>query len=199
MTFLELKTNIQSALGRTDIPDYIYTLVTADMNRDIRTLDMQSVTTLAVSSELTNLPSDFLEVVSVYVDDDVRTPLQNMTANEANYRRKDSGEPWGYAIVKDQIKLIPTPDGSYNLSLRYIAELADLSADSDTNVILQRYPNLYIYGALRHAAVWAQDVALSQTYDVAYKEAQTAVEKAEYTRRHSGPLVMRPYFDMAPR
>lgn len=199
MTFAQLKSDVQEWMGRTDIPSSVYTLANADVNRDVRTLNMESTTTLSASTEFTNLPSDYAQVVTAYVDDDSRDPLRNMTAHGANIRRGDTGEPWGYAIVKDQIKLIPTPDGTYSIYLRYIASMADLSADSDTNVVLTEYPDVYLYAALRHAAVWAQDMELASSYQVAYSNAVEGINRNERRKKTSGPVAKRAAYDLGRR
>lgn len=197
MTYATLKSDVESAMGRDDIPDYVYRLATADINRDIRSLDMEATTTLTVSSEFTSLPSDFLSPITAYVDDDVRAPLQNMSANAANNFRGDAGEPRGFAIVSGQFKVLPTPDGSYSVFLRYTAKLDDFSADSDTNDILTRYPDLYQYGALRHAAVWAQDSEMASTYSAAYQDGVQRVNKLEQSRRYAGTMRLRTSINMA--
>lgn len=203
MDFAGLQNNVQNAMGRTDVPDYIYELVTAELNRDLRMLDMQTTVELTASSEYTNLPADFLEVESLYLDSDRRIALQLHTADAINSRRRDPGRPWGYAIVNDavagvaQIKLIPTPDGEHDLVMRYFQKLPDLSGAVTTNVALDRYPNLYVYGSLQQAALWAQDGEMQQRYGGFYRDALSAAQMSERNRDAGGPLSLRPGYDLS--
>jgi hypothetical protein len=72
-TFSQLKTSIANYLNRSDltgvIPDFI-TLAESKLNRNLRLRKMQTTTTLTcVSGTATiDLPTDFLEVVQLYVD-----------------------------------------------------------------------------------------------------------------------------------
>ena len=192
MDFATLKASVQGALGRTDVPDYIYTLMTADINRDIRILETETSTTLSVSGETTALPSDFSQVVSMYVDATPRAAMVPATHQALTLRHDSSGKPYYYAITDGSLAVMPVPDATYSVVLRYIAKVADFSAEDDTNDIIALHPGLFLYAALYHAAVWKQDAELVAGYGQAYTGLRNMVLKADKTKRNAGPMTQRP-------
>lgn len=190
-TYGTLKSDVQSAMGRSDIPSFVYTLVQSDLNRDLRILEMQSESTLVTSTESVALPSDFLQISSAYIDSGgTRTPLIPDTETSAATLHDPSGRPYTYAIHDGELTLNPVPDGEYTISYRYYAKPAAFSADSDTNDVMASHYGLYFYGALTHAAIWAKDDASAQTYNAAYATQLDRVKKADIKRRiGGGPLV----------
>lgn len=192
MNYGTLQSNVQSAMGRSDVPSYVYDLTTSGLNRDLRLLEMQCVTTLYASGETIDLPTDFLEAESAYINSGgSRSPLVPISEMSQAVRHDSSGRPYYYAIHKDSMTLMPVPDIAYEIEFRYYEKLAALSADTDTNDVMTNYPGLYLYAALTHAAVWAQDDEAAQRYNAAYGAEKDLVMKADKARRNSGPLVQR--------
>lgn len=192
MDYSTLQSNVESAMGRTDIPSYVYTLTTAGINRDLRLMEMLCKTTLYTNEGTASLPSDFLEMESAYIDSGgERTPLVPATEQNQSVRYDSSGRPFYYAVHGDEISLMPKPDTDYEIEVRYYARLSALSASTDTNDVITNYPGLYLYAALTHAAVWAQDEALAQVYNSAYTAEKNSVEQADKKRRRSGPIAQK--------
>lgn len=192
MNFGTLKSDVQSAMGRTDIPDYVYTLTTSGLNRDLRVLEMQCVTTLYADGETIDLPSNFLEVESAYIDaGGYRNPVLPLSERSQAVHHDSAGRPYYYSIHKDTMTLMPVPDSSYEMELRYYERLEDLSTDADTNDVMDAYPGLYLYGALTHAAVWAKDTESAQVYNSAYITELEKLEKQDIQRRYAGPIAQR--------
>ena len=189
-TFADLKTNVRSAFNdRSDIPDFVYTLTTAELNSRLRVMQMESTSSLAVSVESTALPADFIEARHAYLDKDprVRLDLADEFSKTTDFRT--SGEPKTYTIVDGFLLLNPVPDGSYTVLLRYIAKLADFSADADTNDVLVTFPSLYFYGALWQAAMWEGDGEAAAKYEQMFDAHLSRVETRERQARLSaGPL-----------
>lgn len=192
MTFSILRSDVQSAMGRTDIPDFVYRLTTAGINRDLRLLEMQAETTLTATGESVALPSDFNAVQSLYIDSGgSRTRLVSTTEQAQAALHDPSGRPGYYAVHEGELTLEPVPDGEYTLTLRYYKRLPEFVSDTDTNTVLQRYPGLYLYGALTHAAIWAKDTESAQTYNAAYTQELAALDKSDTKRRFAGPSIQR--------
>ncbi len=191
MDFQTLKASVEGALGRTDIPDYIYTLMTADINRDVRILEMEETTTLSVSSESTALPSTFLQVVSMYVDADPRSIMTPITHQVLSVKHDTSSRPYYYAITDGFLQVMPVPDSTYDVVLRYLASVTAFSANADTNDIITLHPGLFLYSALHHAAIWKQDTELAVAYGTAYATQLDLVNKANKRKKNAGPMVQR--------
>jgi hypothetical protein len=192
MDFQTLKASVESSIGRSDVPDFVYTLMMADVNRDIRIIEMQAETTLTATAEAVTLPSDFLMVDSVYIDDDTRSPLVPITRQSEAVRHNSSGRPYYYAITDGEMQLMPVPDGSYPIVLRYYTKLADFSENTDDNAVINLHPGLFLYSALHHVAVWKQDIELAMSYGQAYQAQSRMIIAANKKKRNSGPMVQRP-------
>lgn len=191
MDFATLKSSVESAMGRSDVPDYVYTLATAGVNRDMRLLDMESTTTLTGSSATISLPANFGSIRSIYtlVGGDQRQ-MQAVT-DHASVRYLDSGAPVYYSIRDGALNIVPEPDGEYTYYLNYVTKLADFSADGDTNDVIARYPDLFLYQALLHAAIWAQNTELADTYASAFTAARDRANKDDRKRRFGTPIKTR--------
>ena len=189
----ELKTAVREWYSdRSDIPTTVYDLATAELNSKLRLKIMESTTSLAVSGESTALPSDFLEVRHAYLDRDPRIVLDAVDEFSKTADYDSSGVPRSYTIIDGNILLNPSPDGSYTVFIRYIASLSDLSADADTNTVLTTYPAMFMYAALKHTAVWAQDAEMMPVYSQALEAEVKRVKRVDQASRFgAGPLRVR--------
>lgn len=187
MNFITLKSRILALIGRAP-NDLVYELVTADINNGLRLREMETETTLVEAAEIT-LPNDFLAVVGVYRDTDPRIALQPTDVQALNRSFWPSGTPTQYAIVDGKLLLNPAPDGSENIILRYYAKLADLSSDSDTNAILERFPGIYVYGALAHHSALIRDTTAAAVYEAQYQKLARAARATDADRYSGAPLV----------
>lgn len=170
-----LKSSILATIGRAPAEE-VYQFVTAELNRDLRVREMTATTTVTAAASVT-LPSDALAIVSVYRDDDPRGYLTSVDSNAINRAYQSSGYPTKYAFVDEAgtpTLLLDSPGQGGNLVVRYFQELAEFSADSDTNDVLSEHPSIYYYGALAHHAVGIGDPR-GQTWATAYA---TALERA---------------------
>lgn len=191
MDFATLKSNVNSAMGRSDVPDYIYTLTTAGINRDCRFLDMQKSTTIDTSANPQTLPSDFQSVVSAYILNSGDKHLLQQVTDFGAHIYADDRIPKFFAIRDGSMYFSPDPDGTYTVYLDYIASLDALSADSDTNDVLSRYPGLYLYQALTHAAIWRGDQAMEQSFGNAYAAELRLAQRDDMNRRTSTGITTR--------
>lgn len=188
MNFGTLKSRILALIGRAP-NDLVYELVTADINQTLRLRVMESTTTLTEAASVT-LPSDFLEVVSIYRDTDPRSTLQPTTEQTFHRTYETSGVPRFYSVIDGALLLSPAPNGSENIVMRYIAQLADLSADTDTNDVLTKYPGIYVYGALVHHAALIRDAENAATWLAGYDAAKRQAQKDDRATRYGGvPIV----------
>jgi len=194
--YSELQTAVADFLNRDDLTSVIPTFISlaeAQIARDLRHWRQQRRVTTTVDEQYENLPTDFVEMVSLRTDDDYT--LEFASRGEIMRRKLDlggtSGRPIVFTLNAGQIEFVPTPDASYTLEMVYYARIPALS-DTDTfNWLLTNYPDVYLYGALLHAAPYlADDVRLavwSQLYGTAIQQANNDSRKGLY----SGPLVLR--------
>lgn len=187
MNFGSLKSRILALIGRAP-NDVVYELVTADINAGLRLRDMEEEVTITEAAEIT-LPADFLSIVSVYRDTSPRTTIQPSTPQALQRGFMPSGPPTHYALVDGKMILSPAPDGTSDVVIRYVAKLADLSADADTNAILTKFPSIYVYGALAHHAALIRDAAAAAMYEAQYQKAARAAKATDRDRYSGAPLV----------
>lgn len=191
--YTELKSTIADFLNRDDltsvIPAFIE-LAEAQMNRDIRHWRMEARATSNVNTEYSNLPTDWLETISVHLTGN-GTSVVNLASRDTigDKRAQDddtAGRPYLYTHAVGAIELFPTPDTSYNLELLYYRRPSALSDSVATNWILDYAPDIYLYGALIHSAPYLQEDARTATWAQLYSAAVTKLNAQSEEARHSG-------------
>jgi hypothetical protein len=95
-------------------------------------------------------------------------------------------------MVDDSIELAPTPDGEYTLQLTYYAKISALSDSNTSNFVSVSHPDVYLYGALKHASIFLMEderiPMFTQQFEKALEEMRLEQEKAAFGK---GSLMMR--------
>lgn len=194
-TYSELQTAIANWLARDDlttrIPEFI-ALAEADMNRRLRTQQMQasSTVTFSSSSATAAFPANCLEVKRLYIDSSPKVALTYISPFDAieQYAGVDNGQPRFYTIEDELIRLVPPPDGTYTVQvLGYYAPSA-LSTGAPTNYILSSHPDAYLFGALLEAWSYVGNDAEAQKVAARFEAALAKIESADKRASVSGPL-----------
>lgn len=197
-TYSQLRSYVETARGRNDIPAYVYVLASEEINRELRITEMESETTLSATGESVTLPTDFLEAKSLYIDATPRLILTPTTEATQMIRHDDSGRPAFYSLHNGELVLMPIPDGTYSLKLRYYARLDDLSDDTDTNDVLGNHLDIYLYAVLKHVAMWERKVEDAAAYGQMFMNAVGTAEQNDTKRRFGGgPIFRRPTISLA--
>jgi len=164
MTYSELKTAIANYLNRSDLTSDIDTFidnVEAELNRRLRTKDMIKRATATADSQYLTVPTDWLEAINVEITSNNFSPLFQQSIESLDVYRKannnSTGQPVFYAMVDDSIELAPTPDSSYTLQLTYYAKISALSDSNTSNFVSASHPDVYLYGALKHASIYLME------------------------------------------
>lgn len=194
----ELRAAFEDWLARTDlsarIPDFLR-LVTAEIQRRIKPQDDEVSIVLSLANGTSVLPADFNGVKVVHTDQDRGYPIPSMNENYAErvyVAENQTVWPVGYVIRRGEIEIIPGGDTG-TVTLVYYKKLSDLEADADTNAVLTDHPDVYLYGALMHAANFIQDMQRQSTFAAMYEGAFRALAKdVQFKRYGSDPLTRRP-------
>jgi hypothetical protein len=198
-TYTELRTSIADWLNRSDlsatIPDFI-SLAEAQIERTLRTRQMIVRANASLDSEYGAVPADFLETKSLKLTStNPLTPLQFLSMNDMDEQRSHytaSGQPRFFSMVGNQLRVAPTPDGTYTAELVYYAKLSKLSGAVASNWLLSASPDIYLYGALLQAAPYLQDDARIQTWATLYERALNDLRTADDRAASSGgPMLIR--------
>jgi hypothetical protein len=163
-SYSALKSSIADWLNRDDltatIPDFI-SLAEAQLERRLPVQKRTQRSTATIDTQFSALPSDFVSAKSLVLTSTAPVqPLTFLTEDEMDAKKsvyRTSGKPLFFALVGSQIEVLPPPDTGYTAELTYVATLAKLSDSNTSNWILERHPDVYLYGALLQAAPYLRD------------------------------------------
>lgn len=203
-----LKTAVAEWLNRADltaqIPQFIQ-FAEADFNTRLRCNEQIIRARATSNNQYVKLPVDWIEAVNLQIVGGV-SPLRFMTLDQAdqfNYAiTQGEMSPQGvvaYSIMDGQIELIPAPGTDVDIEMVYYGALPALgqpgytSAEiTTTNWLLQKSPDVYLYGALAHAQPFLIDDARMPTFLQILAGRIEALNLTADRARHSGsPLVAR--------
>jgi len=196
-TYSELQTSIAKYLNRNDltdnIPDFI-TLTEGKLNRDllIRASVVRAETTTTSGTAFYNLPSDIIELKNITRDTSSASfALSYLSLESASreYGGVSSGFPRAYSSVGDTIKLLPTPDAAYTIGINYYQKLTALSDSNTSNIILENYPDLYLFGSCFEGALFLNDTEQSQRFGGIYAKVLQDVMLLEDRAEYSGTVL----------
>lgn len=193
-SYAALQTAVGNWLARGDlaasIPDFI-TLAEAEIARTLRKFTLRA--TLVLDSDVVALPADCAELRTIRLSDAPvgrNLPLRNATpemlAEVRSNRAGVAGVPAYYAIVEDELLLVPTPDRSYSAEITYFEKLEPLAtAMGGVNQVLLEAPDVYLFGALKEAEPYLEHderVALWQgKFDKAIAQLENERQRAEFS------------------
>ena len=189
-TFLGLKADADN-LARRTVDTVCYELLRDELNSRLRVTEMEAEADITINAEEEALPAGFLEQRGFYLDTNPRRWLEVVNEFTHATQHRTSGVPRQVKFTKEAAQFNPVPDGEYTGKLRYLAALAALSGDSDTNDVLDTYYRVYLYGALKH---FASAILLDETraaywgglFEAALSEAHKADERKRFG---TGPLI----------
>lgn len=155
-TYDGLVSAIQYTLKDTTLADHaprFIFLAECEFNRVLSNPECEDVLTFSTTSPTRTLPADFKSIRSLYLDTDPRVRLEYMTPDEMRqtYTAQTTGKPQVYTLVGDEIAFGPAPDDEYTAILNYNRMLTNLSANNQSNWLVEKHADLYLYAALIHA------------------------------------------------
>nr|BAR33030.1 conserved protein of unknown function [uncultured Mediterranean phage uvMED] len=191
MTYDEIKTKVVEYLNRTDLTsqmDMFIDLAESDINKVIKHQDLIKRANAVAETQYTQLPSDWSRVINVELNTSDHTTLLQQSTESLDLKRTSidnvSGRPEYFAITDNAIELCPTPDTNYELQLTYYANIPALSSTNTTNVVSDKFPDVYIYGCCKHASVFLMEderIGMFQTlFDKALEEVRLQQERASF-------------------
>lgn len=156
MNYQTLKQHFEDLLNRSDNTSTLTTRFIdqsiSRIQRQLRTPMSERVLEVTINSqtESLTLPSDFLEIISLY-----HSQYELERVSMRRYRELINsvvtGKPQYFTRQAEKLLLYPQPTEG-ELVLYYHGEYPALSADTDENVLTQSAPDLVIYGALSAAS-----------------------------------------------
>jgi len=191
-----LKAHLADTLNRDDLTSVIPQFVEfamADLNRKLRVRQqmVRAQGDVFSGNDKIRLPANFLAMRNIQVNTDPIRGLEYATPERMDELRQSynggaNGEPVYYTVMGDNIFVVPTPDGTYQLEIGYYRDIPVLTSDSDTNFVITDHPDLITYGSLMHSAPYLQDDSRLQVWATLYSTALEATMEANKRALFSG-------------
>lgn len=183
----ELKTVINDTLNRDDLTSQIPNFIKMNeesVNRKVNVSEMEEYTEFTINVGQTTLPTNFLEMRNIQMKSS-EYPLQYVPHNALDGIGADSGIPRFYSIQGTKLLFYPFPPDATIGIMRYLAEVTPLVNDVDTNWLLSKSPQIYLYGTLLHAAPFLNDDSRLPVWASLFEDAVRALNDQD-KRRMSG-------------
>ena len=184
-----LKTEVASWLNRTDLSDATLAtfvqLAEGDIRNDVRIRANETAYAGTVGALNWALPSDLLEVRGIWINEEAFIYV----SPEEYARRLDMEVEGYYTIVGDQIYVTSGVGDAYELL--YYPSFAAFSVDADTNSLLEKAPNVYLWAACKHGCTFTRDDAGFMLFDNRYQTAVGALNAIEKRGELGNSMVVR--------
>src|SRR5512139_107004 len=188
MTYAELKANIASYMKRSDLTSVIPTfieLAESDIYADVRCQAMETSASITLTGETYSHPDGLIEVRRLLIGDDQYyyvTPEEYAQIVDTSERK--------FTSIGRTLYINGGESGDTG-TLTYMATFTALANDSDTNWLTENAPEVYLWGALRHACIYTLDDAGQSRFATLYAGAVERLNKREAAARVEGPLWQR--------
>lgn len=160
-------------------------LAEAEMMRRIRARGETQTMDIDVDGDTYPLPCGFDGIVSIngtgggmreiqYVSSDVLDRIRWPVVN-------------GYTISGDSLYFSRNPG---SIRLRYRAMFAPLGIRNRSNWLLNKHPDAYLYGTLKHAAPWLEDDERMPTWMRLFDDAIETINAQALRQQFGGPLLI---------
>jgi hypothetical protein len=173
--------------------DQMVQFVETDLNSRLRCREMIIRARTTSSAEYVALPPDWVEAINLNLVG-AKSPLRYVTLDEADIVKSDRVYTATnfYSLMDGAVELIPAPSGNVEIEMIYYSKIPPLSDSNTTNWLLDRAPDIYLYGALTHAAPFLKNDARIQTFGQIYLSRVESLQEEAQKSLHSGsPLVAR--------
>lgn len=196
-TYSELQATVANYLNRDDLTTLIPTFITLTENRlnrelRVRANMVRATTTTTAGQAFYDLPSDLIELRNITYDNNSQSHALRYLSPESvsrEYGTVTSGQPKAYTNLGNDLKLTPTPDAAYTISINYYSQLRSLSDSVATNDVLAEYPSLYLFGSCLEGAIYLNDTDQTNRFGSVFQKALDDVQRAEEAARYSGTVM----------
>jgi hypothetical protein len=190
--YVELQAELADWLNRSDLTANIKAFITLAekfLSRQLRCEEQRSILPISITGEYFPLPPTFRLAENVAMTDAQGCEIEYVTPQAFIGKKQiyaPSGKPRFFTFVGRQMRFAPVPDtASYDAQLDYYAEIPPLDDVNQTNWVLDKYPDLYLYGSLWYANQFLRDaegiVFASQSLTDAIEAVRMETERAKVT------------------
>ena len=193
-TYVQLQQSISEWLKREDLGSQIQSFISlaeADLRRRLRTQRMLTTATLTVSAARATLPTDWLATKRL------RFVAANGASRYLKFATHDELEETGLAAASPgfperftheatEYLFAPSPNATYTANVVYYKKIPALSDAAPTNWLLTEAPDLYLYGALKHAQAYLMDDERWPGFVAQYEQILRDVQRTSHVDIVSG-------------
>jgi hypothetical protein len=195
--YATLQSAIADYLNRADLTAQIQTFIQfaeADLNTRLRSREMIVNATATSDGQFVALPPDWLEAINMMIVGG-QSPLRYVTPDEADtiVKAQTYTSTRFYSMTTGVIELVPPAVNDITIDMVYYGKIPALSTDNTTNWLLTKAPDVYLYGALTHAAPFLMDDQRMAVFSQIYLARVQSLQDESQKSLHSGsPLISRP-------
>lgn len=197
-TYADLKTSIGTWTTYGDVDDQLDDFVAwahREICRRLRANVLLASATVVVSAETVAQPTGFLAIRRLYLDITPRLALNTVSPEMAIERAGQFGTctyPDSVAVEGANFRFSPLYSTSTSGLLLYYKEPTQMVLDADTNVVLTKYPYLYLFGALEALYSFKEDSEQADRYGGKFGALLEDINRRDASDMMSGPLVVMP-------
>jgi hypothetical protein len=163
------------------IPDFVV-LAEASINRRLRVRRMITRAYAVVTGRSLPLPIDWLGSIKAWVGADNELPTTGLPPDSFPARIVDTGRPTSYTVLGNSFYFSQLDETPTRIELAYFAEVPSLfpeyydddffdDDEEQTNWLLQKWPDLYLYGSLMHSAPYLKDDPRLAVWEAMFEKA----------------------------
>lgn len=190
-TYPALKTSIATWAMRTGDPEYeaaipdFIDLVERRLNRTLRVAEMEVTGPVTLTDGAGTLPADFLEARRA-VAGSPSYALELVAPGFATdeYPTNYGGYARHFSVIGNTLQTYPSSAGP--VSLTYYAKIPALSDANTTNWLLDKAPDLYLYGALLEGAPFMLEDPRLQTWTLLFQKGLADLQADDKGKRWAG-------------
>ena len=160
-----LITEFQAYIKRSfaiDRQDTFIQLSELRIQRDLRPRENIVKTTIVPTSNLIDLPSDFIDLRELSAKNGNRVVvLTSVGRHRLSLATSQTGFPVVYSIIGNQFEVGPITIPA-DFTLWYWQKFPPLVNPTDTNILLTTYPYIWLYAMMVEGAVYIQDDTMRQ-------------------------------------
>ena len=177
--YTDLQAIVADYLMRSDLGHVIPTFIRngeSRINKRVRHRLMESTDALTFDANgVAGLPEDFVELRSLsVVHQGTKVFLEHVEPDSAEWLfRHRPSQPKYFTLVHEDAVTRPIFEGAGDLN--YYARIPALTEIAPTNWLLEKFPEVYLYGSLIEGAVYLRDPALLAHFAELFNESTMGV------------------------
>lgn len=177
----------------TQIRRFVY-MAESDICKDLFVRGMEKEVSFSVSSGVNTLPTDFRSARRLHVDVTGDNRELDYLPPEVFHRSQVAilaGNPSAYTIEGGSIRFAPVPGTAVTVKMQYIGAYNRLENENDSNSLLDKHFDLWLYCALYHGFSYLRDNEEGLKYKQLYDEYVDKINRNSNRERFHGNSLKR--------